>query len=110
MVSGCNEDIDCEVTLSEENMNIAKKEGLENKFKLTSTIGTANMHLLDSDGNVQKYDTPEESMYLLLSIWLYTPLFASSWKCSILQYLKSSLKRGWKSMRKERSMQYLYFL
>uniref|UniRef100_K3YZF3 DNA topoisomerase (ATP-hydrolyzing) n=1 Tax=Setaria italica TaxID=4555 RepID=K3YZF3_SETIT len=59
MMNGYNEDIDFEVILSEENMNIATKQGLENKFKLTSTIGTANMHLLDSDGNVQKYDTPE---------------------------------------------------
>ncbi|CAN6246459.1 unnamed protein product [Urochloa humidicola] len=58
--NGYNEDVDFEVIVSEENMNIAKKEGLENKFKLTSTIETSNMHLLDSDGNVQKYDTPEQ--------------------------------------------------
>ena len=55
-----------EVILSEQNMNIAKKEGLQNKFNLKNTIGTSNMHLFDSDGKIQKYDTPEDSEYLYL--------------------------------------------
>ena len=42
-------------------MNIAKQEGLVKKFKLTTTIGTSNMHLFDSDGKIQKYDTPEQT-------------------------------------------------
>jgi DNA topoisomerase II len=42
-------------------VNIAKEEGLVKKFKLTTTIGTTNMHLFDSDGKIRKYDTPEQS-------------------------------------------------
>ncbi|XP_078179279.1 DNA topoisomerase 2-like isoform X4 [Carex rostrata] len=49
-----------EVTLTEENMNIAIQEGLEKKFKLTTTIATTNMHLIDSKGVIKKYDTPEQ--------------------------------------------------
>ncbi|XP_064967328.1 DNA topoisomerase 2-like [Musa acuminata AAA Group] len=49
-----------EVTLTEENMNIARQEGLEKKFKLTTTIGTTNMHLFDSKGVIKKYDNPEQ--------------------------------------------------
>ncbi|KAK1619077.1 hypothetical protein QYE76_024594 [Lolium multiflorum] len=52
--------VDFEVTLSEENMNIAKQEGLEKKFKLTSTLGITNMHLFGPDGKIRKYETPEE--------------------------------------------------
>ena len=58
-------DVEFEVILSEQNMNIAKQEGLEKKFKLTTTIETTNMHLLDSDGKIRKYNTPEDSEYLL---------------------------------------------
>ncbi|XP_059649125.1 DNA topoisomerase 2 [Cornus florida] len=49
-----------EVILSEENLNIAKEEGLLKKFKLTTTISTSNMHLFDPKGVIKKYDTPEE--------------------------------------------------
>ncbi|XP_072964044.1 DNA topoisomerase 2 [Typha angustifolia] len=49
-----------EVILTEENMSIAIQEGLEKKFKLTTTIGTTNMHLFDSNGVIKKYDTPEQ--------------------------------------------------
>jgi DNA topoisomerase II len=52
-----------EVILSEENMNIAIQEGLEKKFKLTTTVATTNMHLFDSKGAIKKYDTPEQSMF-----------------------------------------------
>ncbi|KAL5207162.1 hypothetical protein ABZP36_031597 [Zizania latifolia] len=48
------------ITLSKENMAIAMQEGLEKKFKLTTTIGTTNMHLFDSNGKIRKYDTPED--------------------------------------------------
>lgn len=51
------------ITLSKENMAIALQEGLEKKFKLTTTIGTTNMHLFDSNGKIRKYDTPEDSKY-----------------------------------------------
>ncbi|KAF9675568.1 hypothetical protein SADUNF_Sadunf09G0045700 [Salix dunnii] len=44
--------VDFEVLLSEENMLVAKQEGLLKKFKLTTTISTNNMHLFDSAGKV----------------------------------------------------------
>eukprot|EP00850_Spirogloea_muscicola_P007013 SM000034S12767 [mRNA] locus=s34:580239:590114:+ [translate_table: standard] len=49
------------VELSEANMALALAEGLEKKFKLTSTISTTNMHLFDKDGRITKYDSPEQS-------------------------------------------------
>nr|XP_045084453.1 uncharacterized protein LOC123493985 [Aegilops tauschii subsp. strangulata] len=54
------ENVEFDIFLSEQNMNIAKQEGLEKKFNLTTTIGTTNMHLFDSDGKIRKYDTPED--------------------------------------------------
>ncbi|KAF7085410.1 hypothetical protein CFC21_088844 [Triticum aestivum] len=53
-------DVEFELILTEQNMNIAKQEGLEKKFKLTTTIGTTNMHLFDSHGKIKKYDNPED--------------------------------------------------
>ncbi|KAK8999466.1 hypothetical protein V6N11_070630 [Hibiscus sabdariffa] len=41
-------------------MVLAKQEGLLKKFKLTTTVSTSNMHLFDSRGVIQKFDTPEE--------------------------------------------------
>ncbi|KAJ6905291.1 hypothetical protein NC652_023142 [Populus alba x Populus x berolinensis] len=52
--------VDFEVQLSEENMLVAKQEGLLKKFKLTTTISTSNMHLFDSAGVIKKYDNPEQ--------------------------------------------------
>ncbi|KAJ6385281.1 hypothetical protein OIU77_028466 [Salix suchowensis] len=52
--------VDFEVLLSEENMLVAKQEGLLKKFKLTTTISTNNMHLFDSAGVIKKYDNPEQ--------------------------------------------------
>ncbi|KAK4770618.1 hypothetical protein SAY87_031150 [Trapa incisa] len=49
-----------EIVLSEENMMVAKQEGLLKKFKLTSSISTSNMHLFDAKGVIKKYDTPEQ--------------------------------------------------
>lgn len=48
--------------MTEENMMLAKQEGLMKKFKLTTTVSTSNMHVFDSRGMIKKYDTPEESM------------------------------------------------
>ena len=48
-----------EVFLFEENLNIARQERLEKKFKLTTTISTENMYLFDPNGIIKKYDTPE---------------------------------------------------
>ncbi|XP_052171246.1 DNA topoisomerase 2 [Diospyros lotus] len=49
-----------EVLLSEENLIMAKQEGLLKKFKLTTTISTSNMHLFDPKGVIKKYDNPEQ--------------------------------------------------
>ncbi|KAH7659032.1 DNA topoisomerase type IIA protein [Dioscorea alata] len=59
-----------EVILSEENMNIARQEGLEKKFKLTTTISTSNMHLFDPSGVIKKYDTPEQILEEFFSLRL----------------------------------------
>uniref|UniRef100_A0A8R7UEI5 DNA topoisomerase (ATP-hydrolyzing) n=1 Tax=Triticum urartu TaxID=4572 RepID=A0A8R7UEI5_TRIUA len=61
--SQCDDDdanVEFDVILSQQNMNVAKQEGLEKKFKLTSRVETTNMQLLDSDGKIRKYDTPED--------------------------------------------------
>nr|DAD29697.1 TPA_asm: hypothetical protein HUJ06_031165 [Nelumbo nucifera] len=49
-----------EIILSEENLMMAKQEGLMKKFKLTTTISTSNMHLFDPKGTIKKYDNPEQ--------------------------------------------------
>ncbi|KAJ4785264.1 DNA topoisomerase 2 [Rhynchospora pubera] len=57
-----NDDVNVhfEVILSEENMDIALQEGLEKRFKLTTSITTTNMHLFDENGVIKKYDNPEK--------------------------------------------------
>ncbi|KAL2478354.1 DNA topoisomerase 2 [Forsythia ovata] len=60
--------VNFEIDLSEENMRIAKQEGLLKKFKLTTTISTSNMHLFDSKGVIKKYDTPEKILEDFFSI------------------------------------------
>ncbi|KAE8784489.1 dna topoisomerase 2 [Hordeum vulgare] len=47
--------VEIEVILSENNMNIAKKEGLEKKFNMATTIGTTSMHLFDLDGKIRHF-------------------------------------------------------
>jgi DNA topoisomerase II len=74
-MQGDADDVYFEITLSEENMDKAMQEGLEKKFKLTTTIGTTNMHLFDSVGKIRKYDTPEQSMYCLSFLLPISPLF-----------------------------------
>ncbi|KAI6694782.1 hypothetical protein NL676_022492 [Syzygium grande] len=49
-----------EVMLSEENMMIAKQEGLLKKFKLISSSSMSNMHLFDSNGVIKKCHSPEQ--------------------------------------------------
>ena len=52
-----------EVVMSPEQMNKARDEGFENKFNLTTNLDTSNMRLRDANGEIKKYDTPEESKY-----------------------------------------------
>ena len=50
-----------EITMTEDQMNSVKEGEYLNKFKLTSTLSTTNMHLLDANDQLKKYDTPEQS-------------------------------------------------
>ena len=52
--------------MTEDQMNTARQEGFLNKFKLTTTLSTANMRLLDANGVIKKYATPEQSKYDIL--------------------------------------------
>ncbi|PWA40664.1 DNA topoisomerase 2 [Artemisia annua] len=49
-----------EITMTDKQKKSAKDEGIFDKFKLTTTFSTANMHLLGSDHQLKKYDTPEQ--------------------------------------------------
>ncbi|RKO97640.1 hypothetical protein CXG81DRAFT_11420, partial [Caulochytrium protostelioides] len=48
------------LTLTKEQMEEAEAEGLEKRFKLTSTLNTSNMVLFDKDGRIRKYSSVEE--------------------------------------------------
>ncbi|KAJ1523093.1 DNA topoisomerase 2, partial [Nowakowskiella sp. JEL0078] len=48
------------VTLTEENMAKAEAEGLEKKFKLTSSIATSNMVCFDRENRIRKYESVNE--------------------------------------------------
>ncbi|GJR75253.1 DNA topoisomerase 2 [Tanacetum coccineum] len=61
----CNDDdtrVHFEITMTKDQMNKARQEEGElwNKLKLTTTLSTANMYVLDGEGKLKKYDTPEE--------------------------------------------------
>ncbi|GKC49910.1 DNA topoisomerase 2 [Tanacetum coccineum] len=49
-----------EITMTEDQMNKAREEGFPNKLKLTTTLSTANMYVLDAQSKLKKYDTPEK--------------------------------------------------
>ncbi|GKA62528.1 DNA topoisomerase 2, partial [Tanacetum coccineum] len=58
----CNDDdtsVHFEITMTKDQMNKAEEGGLSNKLKLTTTLSTANMYVLDAEGKLKKYDTPE---------------------------------------------------
>jgi DNA topoisomerase II len=48
------------IILSEEQMKEAQAAGLEKKFKIESSVSTANMVLFDPAGRIKKYESPEE--------------------------------------------------
>ncbi|XP_052142944.1 DNA topoisomerase 2 [Oryza glaberrima] len=78
------------ITLSKENMAIALQEGLEKKFKLTTTIGTTNMHLFDSNGKIRKYDTPEDILKEFFGLRLE---FYEKRKRALLENIELELKK-----------------
>ncbi|KAL0873030.1 hypothetical protein Bca101_022735 [Brassica carinata] len=61
-VNAYNDDrsVDFELHLSEENMAMARQEGILKLLKLTTTIATTNMHLFDENNVIKKYATPEQ--------------------------------------------------
>jgi DNA topoisomerase-2 len=48
------------ITLTEENMKKAVKEGLEHKFKMTTSISTSNLVCHDLEGRIKKYTNVTE--------------------------------------------------
>lgn len=62
-VKAYNDDrsVDFELHLSEENMMMARQEGILKMLKLTTTIATTNMHLFDENNLIKKYASPEQS-------------------------------------------------
>ena len=41
-------------------MAIAEAEGLEKRFKISTTIATSNMVCFDKEGRIRRYSSPEE--------------------------------------------------
>lgn len=48
------------VSISAENMSVAETEGLDKKFKISTTKSTSNMVLFDSDGQLKRYSSSIE--------------------------------------------------
>ncbi|GJZ07768.1 DNA topoisomerase 2, partial [Tanacetum coccineum] len=55
-----NTSVHFKITMTEDQMNKARQEEFLNKFKLTTTLSTANMYLFDAKGKLKKYNTPEQ--------------------------------------------------
>ncbi|OLY84142.1 DNA topoisomerase 2 [Smittium mucronatum] len=51
--------VDFYLTLTDQQMAAARKEGFEIRFKLVGSISTSNMVCFDREGRIKKYDTPE---------------------------------------------------
>ncbi|OMJ19226.1 DNA topoisomerase 2 [Smittium culicis] len=51
--------VDFYLTLTDKQMNDARKEGFEARFKLIGSISTSNMVCFDREGRIKKYDSPE---------------------------------------------------
>ncbi|KAJ2467771.1 DNA topoisomerase 2 [Coemansia sp. RSA 2322] len=52
--------VDITLTLTEDQMQKAEAEGLENRFKLSSSIATSNMVCFDRAGRLRRYTSAEE--------------------------------------------------
>ncbi|PWA76094.1 topoisomerase II [Artemisia annua] len=60
----CNPDkVHFEITMAYQMKSAKQEEWFLNEFKLKTTLSTFNMYLLDEDGLLKKYTTPEESKY-----------------------------------------------
>ncbi|KAG0244718.1 DNA topoisomerase [Mortierella sp. GBAus27b] len=52
--------VDLTVTLSQDQLRKVREEGLESKFKLSTTVSTSNMVCFDPQGRIKKYGSAEE--------------------------------------------------
>ena len=50
------------IKMEEKQMKIAMEKGLEERFKLTTTMATSNMVAFDGQGRIQRYETPLDIM------------------------------------------------
>ncbi|GJX55363.1 DNA topoisomerase 2-like protein isoform X2 [Tanacetum coccineum] len=83
-IKACNDDdtsVHFEITMTEKQ----DEGGLPNKLKLITTLSTANMYVLDAEGKLKKYDTPEE---LLEDFFRLRLNFYEKRKTSLLHKLK----------------------
>ncbi|ODN94177.1 DNA topoisomerase II [Cryptococcus wingfieldii CBS 7118] len=48
------------IHMTEKNLAEAEKEGLDKRFKLTTTLSTGNMVCFDLNGKIKKYSSPEQ--------------------------------------------------
>jgi DNA topoisomerase-2 len=46
--------------MTEKDMRAAETEGLEKRFRMTTTVSTSNMVCFDLNGKIKKYTSPEE--------------------------------------------------
>jgi DNA topoisomerase-2 len=51
-----------EITMSEKSMKEAEEVGLYKKFQLQRNLSISNMHLFNAEGQIAKYDNPEQIM------------------------------------------------
>lgn len=48
------------ITVTPDQLREAQDVGLMKKFKLTTSVATSNMMLFDAEGQIKKYETPED--------------------------------------------------
>ncbi|GJW99646.1 DNA topoisomerase 2, partial [Tanacetum coccineum] len=91
-----DETVHFKIFMTQDQMNTAEEEGFLKKFKLTTTLSTANMHLFDANGVIKKYDTPEQILQeffdLRLSFYKERKLSFASLRKPYLTALDHKLK------------------
>lgn len=58
------------LSMTPDKLSEAERKGFEKSFHLRSSISTSNMWLFDANGNIQKYDTPEDILRAFLPVRL----------------------------------------
>lgn len=78
------------VSLSANNLAAAEAEGIEKKFKLTTTISTGNLVCFDSLGRIRRYASPVE---ILLDFFPLRLAFYQKRKAHLVQHLTREWQR-----------------